>query len=487
MEVYSINKMRDTLSVFPLAILLHDNSTNSYYANKSAQKLFHIDEEKLCNRAQVNITFMSPQSKKRFSIDALFDRYINPHTDNHIILNIKKDKLRLNAKLANLSNTLSLITFEHIHTHIDEQNHFDNIISKISTELIDIQNDNINDQIDYALKAIGNVCHADRSYLFKFSNDRKSMSNTHEWVNEGVTPFIDRLQNVPDSELPYFFDVMNVTHIFKASDTSELPQQAKAEKDEFELQKIKSVLCIGLRYDKEIVGFIGCDCVKKQRDWSDVDLIRLKLVGEMIANAFKNINYKEELEQTQRQLINANQKLNELANTDGLTNIANRRRFDETLKNEIKRCARHKQSICLIICDIDFFKLYNDNYGHQRGDETLKRVASSLHNLCKRQGDLAARYGGEEFAIILPATNSTNCKVFTALIQKEIAMLAINHNYSNVAKHVTLSIGFYTLIPDKTTTPESIIHNADKALYIAKETGRNKVSEFVISNQNKNS
>ena len=126
--VYSINKMRDTLSLFPLAILLHDNSTNSYYANKSAQKLFHIDEEKLSNRTQVNITFIGPQSKKLFPIDALFDRYLNPHTDNHIILNIKKDKLRLNAKLTNLSNTLSLITLEHIHTHIDEQNHFDNII-----------------------------------------------------------------------------------------------------------------------------------------------------------------------------------------------------------------------------------------------------------------------------------------------------------------------------------------------------------------------
>ncbi|WP_257025517.1 diguanylate cyclase, partial [Pseudoalteromonas sp. MIP2626] len=171
-----------------------------------------------------------------------------------------------------------------------------------------------------------------------------------------------------------------------------------------------------------------------------------------------------------------------LVNTDGLTNIANRRCFDETLKSEIQRCARNKHSLSLIMCDIDFFKRYNDNYGHQKGDDALKLVAKTLNQLCRREGDLAARYGGEEFAIILPSLNAAECHQFALLLQQKIALLNKVHSDSSVAKTLTLSVGFYSTYPTKNTRPETIINNADAALYEAKETGRNKICQFFESN-----
>jgi diguanylate cyclase (GGDEF)-like protein len=476
-----------TLEALPFSILIHDAEKNNYRANNQAQNLFELIEQASFAVTDFNhLTLLSLQSKKQISIERLFNDYLVPNTSRRILLKKRNFTLLLNAKCTQVCESISVVILELIENDKDEHYNFDKIISNISTDLIDIQNDDIDKHIDYALKAIGTVCHADRSYLFKFNNDNTYMSNTHEWVNNGVKAFKDSLQDVPKSALPYFFSLMNDTYLFKVSDISSLPAKALNEKNEFQLQNIQSVLCVGLRYGKELVGFIGCDCVEEKREWTDLDLIRLKLVGEIITNALKNINYKQELQQAQLQLINANQKLNELANTDGLTNIANRRRFDKTLENEISRCARQNQPVSLIICDIDYFKLYNDNYGHQQGDEVLKLVADKLNTLCKRQGDLAARYGGEEFALILPATDSEHSTNFATLIKNEIAKLAIEHSHSKISKYLTLSIGFHTITPNKNTTPGSIIDKADKALYKAKEAGRNKIAQFSQHSPNNN-
>ncbi|TMS83366.1 diguanylate cyclase [Pseudoalteromonas sp. S554] len=474
----SIKEIWSTLKCLPFAVLVHDSKTRNYKANESALNLFNLKQHSDLNENHFShIKLISPLSKKTLLLQNLFDVYLIPNVQNKVVLEVDQTAFLLNIKFANITESVSMITFEIEKQTIDEQYNFDVVISNISADLIDIQNDDVDKHINYALKAIGTVCHADRSYLFKFNDENTQMSNTHEWVNKGIMPFKDSLQNVPKSELPYFFKLMNDTYLFKVNDVADLPASAGGEKKEFELQKIKSVMCIGLSYEKELVGFIGCDCVAVKREWTNLDLIRIKLVGEILTNAFKNINYKQKLELTQQQLITANQQLSELVNTDGLTNIANRRCFDQTIDDEIQRCVRYQQPISLLICDIDFFKKYNDSYGHQKGDEALKQVAETLQNLCKRPGDLAARYGGEEFALILPCTNTDNAYCFSTLIQKEIAKLGIEHKYSEVSDMLTLSIGFYSLIPNTKTIAEDIIAKADAALYNAKETGRNKISE----------
>ena len=175
-------------------------------------------------------------------------------------------------------------------------------------------------------------------------------------------------------------------------------------------------------------------------------------------------------------LAQANDELLRLANLDGLTRVANRRRFDEYFAQEWKRLARERRPLSLIMCDIDYFKRYNDTYGHLMGDECLKRVADALMNVARRPADLTARYGGEEFSVILPNTDADGAMLVANAIQQGVEALRIEHAASNAADHVTISVGVSTLIPRHDGAISDLIGMADIALYEAKTHGRNRVA-----------
>jgi diguanylate cyclase (GGDEF)-like protein len=172
-------------------------------------------------------------------------------------------------------------------------------------------------------------------------------------------------------------------------------------------------------------------------------------------------------------LQKANQELHRLANLDGLTAVANRRRFDEYLDQEWWRSQREQTPLSLILCDIDYFKNYNDYYGHQAGDVCLKRVAQSIHECLKRPADLVTRYGGEEFAIILPNTSPEGAVHVAQLIQTTVRELSISHHHSQIGSFITLSLGVSSQIPNGDCDAHSLVAATDKALYIAKSEGRN--------------
>jgi len=176
---------------------------------------------------------------------------------------------------------------------------------------------------------------------------------------------------------------------------------------------------------------------------------------------------KEALELTNRQL-------EQLVSIDGLTQIANRRCFDTVLQQEWYRLAREQAPLVLILCDIDFFKLYNDTYGHLAGDECLRRVGKILHTTIRRPADMAARYGGEEFALILPNTHLEGAIHVVEMIQANLAKAAIAHAGSQVSTVVTLSMGLAGTIPTPGNTPIDLIAQADQALYQSKSAGRNR-------------
>jgi len=184
----------------------------------------------------------------------------------------------------------------------------------------------------------------------------------------------------------------------------------------------------------------------------------------------------EELLEVTRQLEEANQNLRRLSLLDGLTGIANRRHFDEILLNEWNRAVRDAMPLSLVILDIDFFKNYNDTYGHQTGDDCLKQVAGCLSGFLKRPGDLAARYGGEEFAAILPNTDMQGAAAMGEMLRSGIEALQIPHSSSSVSAFVTISAGVASTIPLQTGSPEELLAAADKALYQAKQSGRNRVA-----------
>lgn len=171
-------------------------------------------------------------------------------------------------------------------------------------------------------------------------------------------------------------------------------------------------------------------------------------------------------------LRKANLELQRLAVLDGLTQIANRRRFDEYLLEQWT--SGSGKPLSLILCDVDFFKRYNDGYGHQAGDRCLQLVAQAINRAVGYSKDLAARYGGEEFVVVLPDTNAPGAKLVAELIHKELHSLALLHEFSEAAKIVTLSMGVATVLPTPAQEPASLIAAADAALYRAKKQGRNQ-------------
>lgn len=167
-------------------------------------------------------------------------------------------------------------------------------------------------------------------------------------------------------------------------------------------------------------------------------------------------------------------KLLALSAQDSLTEIANRRRFDEFLDKEWRRSARAGAAVALILCDIDCFKPFNDRYGHQQGDDCLRRVARVIDAHAKRGGDLAARYGGDEFALILPDTNLRNALQLAGRMREAIERLAIRHEASGAKGIVTASLGVAAMAPTRTLAPGVLIAQADAALYQAKLSGGNQ-------------
>jgi len=178
--------------------------------------------------------------------------------------------------------------------------------------------------------------------------------------------------------------------------------------------------------------------------------------------------------QLYQQLEQANRELQRLATLDGLTGVANRRRFDQYLEDEWWRMIREESPLSLILCDIDFFKKYNDTYGHQAGDACLRRVADALRFCAKRSVDLVARYGGEEFAVVLPNTTTIGASLVAEELRSLVHGLKITHAASNVSEYVTLSLGVASLYPEPDTPPATLISEADMALYQAKASGRNR-------------
>lgn len=178
--------------------------------------------------------------------------------------------------------------------------------------------------------------------------------------------------------------------------------------------------------------------------------------------------------QIETALQEANAKLECLATLDGLTQIPNRRRFDEYLQQEWQRLVREQQPLSLILFDVDYFKAYNDHFGHQQGDEGLIAIAQATSQAVKRSIDLLARYGGEEFGVILPNTHRAGAENVARSIQREVEALHLSHPKSKVSDHLTVSMGIASVVPSAEQTPEELIAAADAALYQAKRRGRNR-------------
>ncbi|VVQ05676.1 Chemotaxis response regulator protein-glutamate methylesterase [Pseudomonas fluorescens] len=178
---------------------------------------------------------------------------------------------------------------------------------------------------------------------------------------------------------------------------------------------------------------------------------------------------------SQQQLLDTNLVLQRLMNSDGLTGLSNRRHFDEYMELEWRRALREQSQMSLLMIDVDYFKTYNDTFGHLEGDEALRKVATAIREASARPSDLPARYGGEEFALVLPNTSQGGARLVAEKLRMTVEALKVPHISPSEGSSLTISIGLSTMTPTAGSNCRELISAADKGLYSAKNNGRNQV------------
>lgn len=247
---------------------------------------------------------------------------------------------------------------------------------------------------------------------------------------------------------------------------------------------MESIMFVPLTIEEKCIGIITVQN-REQDAYTSQDLDTLETLSAYLAIAIRNAQKSEALkieiekrEIIQKELKNLNKELSDLSEIDGLTGIANRRHFDEFYEIEFKHAIRYKMPICIMMLDIDFFKEYNDHYGHLNGDKIIIKVAEIIKKQTKRSNDLAVRFGGDEFIVLLSDATEEFCLDVAYNIQKELEQLNLVHEFSSIVPRITLSIGIAWIIPDRDMSPTTLLEYADNALYESKNSNRNRISFY---------
>ncbi|MDJ0553851.1 MAG: diguanylate cyclase [Microcoleaceae cyanobacterium MO_207.B10] len=321
---------------------------------------------------------------------------------------------------------------------------------------------NLNYLLETTVEQVRNFLKTDRVLIYKFKPD-----GSGEIVMESVGYSWKSVLGSIERDLPFTTEyIANLTpyHVeflnqFQVKANLVVPiSKTKTE------QNISS----DFDYDREqLWGLLIVHHCSEFRKWQTLEIEFIERLTGQLAIALQQSELYQQLE-------TANQKLIQLATLDSLTNVANRRRFDEYLEREWRRMLREKTPISLILCDVDYFKLYNDTYGHLAGDRCLQKVADAIKSELKRPADLVARYGGEEFAVVLPQTDIDGGFHVAELIRRRLNSLKLLNAGSKISEFVTMSFGVATTIPLATSSLEELIQTADEALYQAKFKGRDQ-------------
>ncbi len=338
----------------------------------------------------------------------------------------------------------------------------DRLIAKLSQEI------NRTEQVDQVLpeifEAVRQHLQLDRLVLVDLrKNAGKVMA---EAQTTGFESMLHWKMRHPWSVKAVYLEKFRLGHPVGIGDVQQQPL-SEAELSFLKFFHVQADLSIPLLEGEELWGLLSAQS-QEPRDWRPEETRLLETVGMLVSTAIQR-------DRLHDYLTRANRKLKRFAYLDGLTQVANRRRFEHFLNQEWRRLMREQSPMALIMVDIDHFKAYNDAYGHQAGDDCLRRVAGILRSAIQRPADIVARYGGEEFALVLPNTNVEGAETIAEKIRVLIARAQIPHKGSLVSKWITLSMGIAALYPHPLKAPDDLVKLADQALYQAKENGRDRI------------
>ncbi|RQH19778.1 diguanylate cyclase domain-containing protein [Okeania hirsuta] len=334
---------------------------------------------------------------------------------------------------------------------------------------------NLDEILETTVESVRFFLECDRVLIYRFLEDGKGIVEK-ESVAAGSNPILGKIIDDPCFPNTDIIERYKEGYISIIEDV-ENPDINKCHVDLLKQFQVKASMVLPILINQEgekqgsettAWGLIVAHQCTHKRQWriSDTDLLRR--LATQIAIAIQQAQLYHRLEKL-------NQELKEIAYVDGLTGICNRRHFEEKLDQEWKRLTRDHASMSIIMVDIDYFKPYNDTYGHQQGDKCLQQVAQTISAAVKRPGDFVARYGGEEFVVVLPNTPIEGALKVAEKIITQIEALKIPHTASTVSKWVTSSLGVANSHCSTDSNPQILLEAADMALYNAKNTGRNQV------------
>jgi diguanylate cyclase (GGDEF)-like protein/PAS domain S-box-containing protein len=326
-------------------------------------------------------------------------------------------------------------------------------IAAISTRFVILSD--FNNTIYKSLADAGRLSKAGRAYLFQFRDNCAIMDNTHEWCDEGVSPEIQNLQNLPTAMFPWFMENLRAGNVIHIPDVSKMPPERDFDRAFLEKQGIKSLLVLPVYAESDLVGFLGFDNVVTARPWHEEDITLLRIMANILGSA---------IARKRSEAI-----ITYMACHDTLTSLPNRNLFKDRLQVAVVHAKRNKSMAAVIVLDLDNFKTINDTMGHHVGDLLLKAVAERLKQ-CVREGDTVARTGGDEFTVVLHGL--VRVEDAATVAQKFLDALCQPFHPEGHEINITTSIGisFYPLDADDA---ENLVKKADIAMYLSKKHGKN--------------
>ncbi|EHQ87256.1 sensor domain-containing protein [Desulfosporosinus youngiae] len=341
--------------------------------------------------------------------------------------------------------------------------HQEKMISELSFDFVSVSQANFPEKANHLLSTMGQFFQVDHTYVFLFNHENNTMTYTHEWCNQGIEPEIDKVQDVPLSMFPWWIEQLKNNKLVCIEDVSQLPAEAGTEKEQFNRQKVKSLVSIPIAGNENVQGFLGVDTVMSFRKWSADHIKLLKILANLLADGLIKIKAEKEIEF--------------LAYYDHLTGLPNRTLFADRLSQAIYLAKRSGRFVGVMFIDLDSFKTVNDTMGHNGGDMLIKEVAQRLVQRL-RKTDTVARFGGDEFLIMI--NDIPEAKDIARIAGGIMALFESPFNLSGQEFFITGSAGV-AIYPADGENAGTLTQSADIAMYKAKAKGKNR---YVLYTEN---